>query len=236
MEPRTPGPPADLDALLAALIAEESANDDGASAASAAGAWRTTWQWVVGAAVVVLAAWLTYTRAGWTPLISNVDFGIHEFGHLIFAWAPPLVVWSAGSVVQVAVPLALAGYFQWRSDGLGVVLTLAWAAESANNVSVYIYDATRLALPLWGDLDGSAANHDWANILTRLGLIPHTDAIAYSVRAFSAFLFAAALAYAARMIARPRLAARRNEQLAARRATLPVREPRNRPGGGRHDP
>ena len=58
---------------------------------------------------------------------------------------------------------------------------LAWAAESLNNVSVYIYDATRMVLPLLGD-DGSGAGHDWHNILARLGLLEHTDGIAYTVR------------------------------------------------------
>ena len=72
---------------------------------------------------------------------------------------------------------------------------VAWAAESLNNVSVYIYDATRMVLPLVGD-DGSGARHDWHNILGRPGLLEHTDTIAYTVRGLSGLLFGIALGLA----------------------------------------
>lgn len=111
--------------------------------------WRQTVQWVVGALATVLLAWLTYSRNGWVPWLSNVDLGIHELGHMLTFWAPVLMVQFAGSFLQVAVPLCFAGYFLWRRDRLAVILMLAWAAESLHNVSVYIYDATRMVLLFW---------------------------------------------------------------------------------------
>jgi hypothetical protein len=155
--------------------------------------WKLTFQWVVAILVTGLLAALTYTRGGWIPWLSNVDLGIHELGHMLTQWAPELLCQLAGSFLQVAVPLGLGAYFWWRHDRLAVVLMAAWAAESLNNVSVYIYDATRMALPLLGDVDGSGAGHDWRNILSRLGALEHTDAIAYTVRGFSGLLFAVAL-------------------------------------------
>ena len=157
--------------------------------------WRNTYQWVIAIAVTCVLAGLTYSRDGWVPLLSRADLGIHEFGHLIVWWAPELMVQLAGSLMQVAVPLLLGLYFLWRRDRMAVVLMVAWAAESLNNVSVYMYDATRMALPLVGD-DGSGAGHDWRNIFTRLGLLEHTDVIAYTVRALSAAMFVAALGLA----------------------------------------
>jgi hypothetical protein len=159
-------------------------------------AWERTFQWIVAILVTCLLAWLTYSREGWVPLLSRADLGIHEFGHLIVFWAPQLLVQAAGSVLQVALPLCLGVYFWLRHDRLAVVLTVAWAAESLNNVSVYVYDATRMVLPLVGD-DGSGAGHDWHNILGRLGLLEHTDGIAYTVRGLSCLLFAAAVGLAA---------------------------------------
>jgi hypothetical protein len=153
--------------------------------------WKLTLQWVVAFAATCLLAGLTYSRGGWIPWLSNVDLGIHELGHMLTMWAPELLVWGAGSFLQVAVPLAFAGYFLWRRDRLAVILMLAWAAESLNNVSVYIYDATRMVLPLLGD-DGSGAGHDWHNILWRLGLLDHTDGIAYTVYGLSICFFVAA--------------------------------------------
>jgi hypothetical protein len=157
--------------------------------------WKRTFQWVVAFLVTGLLAWLTYSREGWTPYLSNVDLGVHELGHMLTFWAPDLLVQGAGSFLQVAVPLCFGAYFWLRHERLAVVLMLAWAAESLDNVSVYIYDATRMALTLLGD-DGSGAGHDWHNILGRLGLLDHTDGIAYAVRGLSIVLFVVAFGLA----------------------------------------
>ena len=135
--------------------------------------WGLTWQWVVAAAVTVTLAWLTYSRGGWIPHLSGFDLGVHEFGHLLTFWAPPLLCSLAGSFLQVAAPLALGGYFWWRRDALAAILMVAWLAENLHNVSVYIADAQVMLLPLFGD-DGSGAGHDWRNILTTLGWKPPT--------------------------------------------------------------
>jgi len=159
-------------------------------------AWHATAQWIVAAAATLLLAWLTYTREGWVPVLSSFDLGVHEFGHLLTMWAPALVVWPAGSLLQVAAPLGLAAYFLHRRDRFAVILMVAWAAESLNNVSVYVGDAQAMVLPLFGD-DGSGAGHDWHNILGRLDLLESTDAIARFVQLASVLLFVAALGLAA---------------------------------------
>ena len=65
-------------------------------------------------------------------------------------------------------------------------------AESLNNGSVYVYDATRMVLPLFND-DGSGAGHDWHNILSELGLLGLDRPLAYLVRALLVALFALAI-------------------------------------------
>lgn len=166
-------------------------------------AWHATGQWVVAAVAALVLAWLTYTREGWVPLLSYFDLGVHEFGHLLTMWAPALVVWAAGSFLQVAAPLGLAAYFLYRQDRFAVVLMVAWSAESLNNVSVYAGDAQTMVLPLFGD-DGSGAGHDWHNILGRLGLLESTDAIARVIQLGSVLLFVAALGLAAWWFVRAR--------------------------------
>lgn len=159
--------------------------------------WKGTFQWVAAIVVACLLAALTYGRQGWVPLLSYADLGIHELGHLLAFWAPDVLVWGAGSFLQVALPLLVGAYFyRWRHDRFALLLMLAWAAESVNNVSVYIYDATRMRLALLGD-DGSGTNHDWRNILRRLGWLEHTETIAYVVRGLSVVLFAVAMSLAA---------------------------------------
>jgi len=67
----------------------------------------------------------------------------------------------SGSLLQVAVPLALAGYFFWRrSEWASAGFCLAWAGTSARDVAVYVADAPVQALPLIG-----GGTHDWAYLL-----------------------------------------------------------------------
>jgi hypothetical protein len=157
--------------------------------------WRTTIQWIVAGGIIVLLAWLTFALDGWIPVLSAFDLGVHEFGHLLTGWAPPFLCSLAGSFLQVAAPLGLAGYFCWRRDSFAMILMIAWAAENLNNVSIYIADAQVMVLPLFGD-DGSGAGHDWHNILGGLGWLAATDQIANVVRTCSIILFVLALGLA----------------------------------------
>ena len=171
----------------------------------ATSAWARTWQWVVAAGVTVLLAWLTYSRGGWIPVLSAFDLGVHEFGHLLTAWAPALLCSFAGSAAQVTGPLLLGAYFWWRRDHLAVILMVAWAAENLHNVSVYIADAQVMILPLFGD-DGSGAGHDWHNILLALNVLEATDQLALVVKTASVILFVVALGLAALGFSRARRA------------------------------
>lgn len=154
--------------------------------------WAAAVRWLLAACLVIAVAWASFARNGWVPFLSGVDLGVHEFGHLVFAWAPFLVVALAGSAVQLLAPAGLAAYFGWRGDRLGLVLMVGWLGMSLHNVSVYVRDATRMALPLFGD-DGSGAGHDWRNILGELGWLAHADALADLVRVAAALAFGSAL-------------------------------------------
>jgi len=167
--------------------------------------WALAWQWIVAAAITAVLAWLTYSRDGWIPILSAFDLGVHEFGHLLTFWAPPLLRSFAGSLLQVAAPLALCSYFWWRRDAFAAVLMVAWAGENLHNVSVYVADAQAMVLPLFGD-DGSGAGHDWHSILTALGWLDATDQIALVAKTGSAILFVVAVGLAAWGFARVRRA------------------------------
>jgi hypothetical protein len=158
--------------------------------------WYTTLQWMVAAAITGALAWLTFATHGWIPILSPFDLVVHEIGHVLFVWAPTLLMQMGGSITQVALPLVIAAGFWWRHDDFAVIVLLAWAAESLNNVSIYVADAQDMVLSLVGD-DGSGAGHDWHNILGTLGRLESTDAIANAVRTASVCLFIVALGLAA---------------------------------------
>ncbi|HJV04889.1 MAG TPA: hypothetical protein VJ868_06470 [Actinomycetota bacterium] len=126
--------------------------------------WSTTWRYVVGLVACLILLWLTVRRDP-VPLLWRVDLGIHELGHFLTYWLPDLWTAAMGSALQVAAPLALAGYFLLRQeDLLGAALCAAWAGTSCQQVSVYVADAPYQALPLLG------GEHDWAYLLGPAGL------------------------------------------------------------------
>jgi hypothetical protein len=167
--------------------------------------WYTTLQWVVAAAIAFALAFATFATHGWIPILSPFDLVVHETGHVLFVWAPTLLMQMGGSIAQVALPLVIAACFWWRRDDFAVIVLLAWAAESLNNVSIYVADAQDMVLSLVGD-DGSGAGHDWHNILGTLGRLESTDAIANAVRTASVILFIVALGLAALGFSRARRA------------------------------
>lgn len=121
---------------------------------------RSQVPWLVGVAAVVGMWWVAFEQGDRVPLLAYVNFGIHEVGHVAMYGQSELTTALAGSVAQVAVPLAIAGYFLLRGDWLGTGLCLAWAATSACEVATYVADAPRQELELIG-----GGRHDWAFIL-----------------------------------------------------------------------
>lgn len=115
-------------------------------------------RWLAAAACVLLGL---LARDGWVPFLSGVDLGVHEFGHLVTFWAPDVITALAGSVAQVAGPLALAAYFYWgRHEQATAAVMLAWAGTAAIAAAVYIADAPFEELALFG-----GGEHDWAYLL-----------------------------------------------------------------------
>ena len=107
------------------------------------------------------AMWLIcFEQDGRLPIVTYVNLGFHEFGHFVTYAFPDMATALAGSIAQVAVPLAIGIYFfVFRSDWLAAALCLAWAATSALEVAVYVADAPTEELELIG------GSHDWAFIL-----------------------------------------------------------------------
>lgn len=181
------------------------------------------WPWMVSAAVVTAIGVLSATSGARVPFLWLLDFGFHEFGHLIAFWAPWQVTALAGSFVQVAVPLALSAYFAFaRREGWAAAPLLAWAGASLRNVAVYIADAPYQRLDLWG---GEGTLHDWAQLLQGQPMM-HSGAIAWTANTIGWFAVAGALAAAlAPAVARYRDRSTRISEEHPEE-TLPVREPR----------
>jgi hypothetical protein len=152
--------------------------------------WARVWRYVAGIAACLLLGWFAFVRGTRVPLLGLVDLGFHELGHLVTYVAPDVVTAAMGSITQLAVPLGLAGYFAWRRDLMAGGVCLAWAATSAQDVSVYVGDAPFQRLQLIG------GEHDWAYLLgpQHLDLLHRAGTIAGVVKGVGALLLVTGIA------------------------------------------
>jgi hypothetical protein len=120
-----------------------------------------------------------FIYCGFTPtewhFIDNVNLIFHEAGHVIFFFFGEFIQVFMGSGFQVLLPLFISLYFFYNRQFLSGALVLAWVGQSIVNVSVYAGDAMLMNLPLLG---GDGVIHDWNYLLTTLGQLSHTSAIA----------------------------------------------------------
>lgn len=148
---------------------------------------------------LLLAAWaVSVVRApdAWR-FIDGVNLLIHEGGHPVFSLFGEFMAYLGGTLMQLLVPAAFTVYFRRAGQRLAACVTLAWLGESLFNVARYVADARARVLPLVG---GDGAQHDWAYLLGRVGLLEHDRAVAHGVRGIGALLLllsvAGALKYA----------------------------------------
>src|SRR4249920_896638 len=72
--------------------------------------WRNTGRWMAALLACGALGWWAFVRGTSVPLLSLVDLGFHELGHLLTYWLPDVVTAMMGSINQVLVPVALAAY------------------------------------------------------------------------------------------------------------------------------
>jgi hypothetical protein len=158
---------------------------------------RSPAAWCAVLAWCTLTGWFAFVHDSRVPVLSLVDLGFHELGHLIMYILPINEVLTAamGSIVQCAVPLGIAAYFWWgRRDGVAACVCLAWAATNFQDASVYIADAPYERLELIG------GEHDWAFILgpEHFNRLHDAHTIATVVRSAGLVLLLAAVVFAVR--------------------------------------
>lgn len=158
---------------------------------------------IAGALFCTAIAYFPFS-GGEVPLLDGVDLGFHELGHMLTMGFGRFVHTLAGSVLQVAVPLALSAYFFLeRRDLVGGGVCAAWAGTSACDVAVYVADAPLQNLPLIGGY------HDWAYLLGPAQL----DALAAAGTIATVIRFCGALCIVAGILACVKVAVERQARL-----------------------
>jgi len=107
--------------------------------------------------------------------------GAHELAHLVTGWLPKLLTASAGSFVELLIPLALIVYALKSRNFITSLFLVLWLNLSMSSIGAYMADARagKLSLvsvdsALGGD---SAIIHDWKYIFENLGIIKLDAAI-----------------------------------------------------------
>ena len=147
-------------------------------------ALETPWRPVGTAALVATSAGLGLlflaaltAEQGWIPLLDGVNLLFHEAGHPLFG----LLGWEAltvlgGTLMQLLVPLLVAGSFWFRRDTVGTAVAGVWGFENLLNIARYVADARAQVLPLVG-----GGEHDWADLLGRWGCLARDTGIARGI-------------------------------------------------------
>src|SRR5690348_13278817 len=100
-------------------------------------------------ALGLVLGFFAFVQGRRVPILGMVDLGVHELGHMLFSWAPSLVMLLAGNGTQTALPLLVAAAFAYfKRDWPAAGLCLAWAGTTLQDASVYIADAPYQRLPL----------------------------------------------------------------------------------------
>lgn len=112
----------------------------------------------------------------WT-IFGGITLGIHEMGHVIFAFVGEFLTAAGGSIAQLAAPIITAFLFLRQRDYFGIAVAGIWLAISLNNLAEYIGDAQVQLLPLV-NIGGGEAEHDWFYLLSQTGMLSYDRQIA----------------------------------------------------------
>jgi hypothetical protein len=163
-------------------VATATAGFFGEAAAWCQGRW---WQWRL--PVLVWLAWdgqrhLRDPEAG--GLFAGITFGVHELGHLVFAFFGEFMTVLGGSLMQLLIPVAAGALLYHHRDFFGLAAAGAWLASSLMDLARYIGDARSFDLDLLSF--GEGGQHDWAWLLGHTGFLPYDTRIAAFTRGAAA--------------------------------------------------
>jgi hypothetical protein len=132
-------------------------------------------------ALLSLFALVTLVEASgaerWVPILDEVNLIFHEAGHPVFGlfgWETLAIL--GGTLMQLLVPLLVAGSFWWKRQAAGFAFGLFWGSQNLHNIARYMADARDGLLPLVG-----GGEHDWAELFTRWNCLQRDKAIAGAV-------------------------------------------------------
>lgn len=113
-------------------------------------------------------------------LFAGITFGVHELGHLIFAFFGEFMAVAGGSLNQLLIPVGAGLLLYYYEDFFGIAAAGAWLSSSLLDLARYVADSRVFELDLIGF--GGDPEHDWAYLLGRFNVLQYDTRIAAGLR------------------------------------------------------
>jgi hypothetical protein len=114
-------------------------------------------------------------------VFGGVIFGVHELGHLVFAWFGEFMSVAGGSIAQVALPVAAMALFHKQKNRYAIAVMGCWLAVSLGQLGIYVADARAESLDLVS-FSPEGGVHDWNYLLERMHLLKSDVALGHFVK------------------------------------------------------
>jgi voltage-gated potassium channel Kch len=111
-------------------------------------------------------------------IVNWINLVFHEAGHTLLFFFGDFVHVLGGTLFQIGIPLGIVFYYLRNREYFSAAIILMWVGQAFVDVSIYAGDAIRQELPLLG---GENAEHDWFNMLSDLGILHHTNTVAFTL-------------------------------------------------------
>lgn len=144
----------------------------------AQGRW---WLWRIALLLFLLWDGIRHLRdpdAG--GIFAGITFGVHEFGHLLFAFFGEFMTAAGGSINQLLIPIGAGALMYYYRDFFGIAVAGTWLSSSMLDLARYIGDARAQELDLVGF--GENPQHDWFYLLRELSALSADTSIAEFTR------------------------------------------------------
>ncbi len=161
--------------------------------------WSQGRSWLARLPLLVFFGYLFFrhlTDPDYCSILQSLNLGVHELGHLLFAFFGQFLYMLGGTFWEIAAPFIGMWNFYRQRDLFAVALCFGWLSTVLFDVGRYAADARAMVIPLVSPFGGGeeGVRHDWHYLLGQLGVLPFDQFIGGIFRAGAVVSMAACLA------------------------------------------
>jgi hypothetical protein len=146
-----------------------------------------------------LLAWFAYCLfrylldPSYHSILDMLNLGIHELGHMVFAFLGEFIGVLGGTLAQCLVPVFAVFNFYRQKDFFAITLSFGWLADNLFGIARYLGDARTMDLPLVSPFGSDTIIHDWNYLLARMGILRFDTVFAGGLRVIAVIVMSVCL-------------------------------------------